>query len=336
MARQMADLLHDEKGNLKPFNQWRQDIDSIVSHHTNAWLRTEYNTAVIRAHRAADWQQFIDNADVMPNLRWMPTTSPKPENSHAVYWRNKLTLPVNDPFWNSHHPGDRWNCKCTLQQTDEPVNPLPDNEEPTASHRGLDNNPGKDGHLFNQTHPYFPDKCSQCFAYKKSGLKNKVRSLFHNRQKDCFNCPFINGCLERPQAKQVIEQAARIRKEYILEHDLMPLSGDKNLENLNTGLLHLSGKSRRRLLTHAHHDYDVDAALHIWNNPQEMSFVKVSFPGEGKDLSDPKVQANIQKKINRHVIDYVEYEFEYNRKIFLVKLERLTFGKEQFYSILEK
>lgn len=193
MAKQMAGMLHDEKGNLKPFNQWRQDIDSIASHHTNAWLRTEYNTAVIRAHRAADWQEFIDNADVMPNLRWMPTTSPNPENSHAVYWRNKLTLPVGDAFWNSHHPGDRWNCNCSLQQTDEPVNPLPHNEEPTTPHRGLDNNPGKDGHIFNDTHPYFPKNCNACPF--NSGIKNKLLNVFNNQKKDCFNCQKINNSI---------------------------------------------------------------------------------------------------------------------------------------------
>ncbi len=32
----------------------------------------------------------------------MPTTSPEPEGSHARYWRMKLTLPVDDQFWNGH------------------------------------------------------------------------------------------------------------------------------------------------------------------------------------------------------------------------------------------
>ena len=85
-----------------------------------AWLQTEYDTAVIRAHAAADWQEFERNKDIFPNLRWMPTTSPEPESTHAAYWRMKLTLPVDDPFWVYHHPGDRWNCKCSLEATDEP------------------------------------------------------------------------------------------------------------------------------------------------------------------------------------------------------------------------
>ena len=103
-----------------------------------------------------------------------------------------------------------------------------------------------------------------------------------------------------------------------------------------TGELHLSGLSRKCFLKHAHHDYDVEAALHIWNNPHELKSPRISPLGEGKNLADPNVQANIQRKQDRHVQDYIEYKFDYNGRKFLVKLERMTFGKEQFYSIMEE
>lgn len=210
MGEQMAAKLLDEDGNLKPFSRWAEDVASITTHHVGHWLRTEYDTAVIRAHNAADWQEFERNKDVMPNLRWMPTTSPEPESTHATYWRQKLTLPVDDPFWDEHHPGDRWNCKCSLEQTDEPVC-RPAGMEPTQPQRGLENNPGKDGHIFNQTHPYFPTRCSQCAFYQSGGIKERLLAVFQNRRKDCYNCPFINGCLdfgERERKKHIKEGRA--------------------------------------------------------------------------------------------------------------------------------
>lgn len=88
-----------------------------ASHQTRTWLQTEYNTAIARAHFAADWQEFERNKDVMPNLRWMPTTSPNPETTHRRFWEKKLTLPVDHPSWVSNHPGNRWNCSCMLQAT---------------------------------------------------------------------------------------------------------------------------------------------------------------------------------------------------------------------------
>lgn len=212
MGNEMAAKLYDANGNLKPFDKWARDVSSIASHQVGSWLQTEYDTAVIRAHAAADWKEFERNRDIMPNLRWMPTTSPEPESSHRQYWQMGLTLPIDDPFWNDHHPGDRWNCKCSLEATDEPVN-RPDDMEPTKPQRGLENNPGKDGHTFNDSHPYFPKDCNHCPVRGASGFTNKLKSIFENRKKDCYNCPYINGCLERTdvpkkKAKEVREEVA--------------------------------------------------------------------------------------------------------------------------------
>lgn len=63
MQSDMARLLTDSNGDLKPFNQWANDVLPIASHQCGAWLRTEYDTAVLRAHQAADWQQFVREAD---------------------------------------------------------------------------------------------------------------------------------------------------------------------------------------------------------------------------------------------------------------------------------
>lgn len=199
MSERMAARLLNPDGTLKPFRQWADDVKSISSHYVGAWLRTEYDTALIRAHNAADWQQFIRDADVMPNLRWMPTTSSKPESSHRAFWERKLTLPVSDPFWNEHHPGDRWNCKCSLEQTDDPPTPeLKAEYAGEAPQPGLTNNPGKDGHTFSQDHPYFPKSCASCGFYKKASIKNRLLPAFLNiRAKDCYNCPYINGCISR-------------------------------------------------------------------------------------------------------------------------------------------
>lgn len=199
MSEHMAARLLNPDGTLKPFRQWADDVKSISSHYVGAWLRTEYDTALIRAHNAADWQQFIRDADVMPNLRWMPTTSPKPESSHRAFWERKLTLPVSDPFWDKHHPGDRWNCKCSLEQTDDPPTPeLKAEFAGEAPQPGLTNNPGKDGHTFSQDHPYFPKSCASCGFYKKASIKNLLLPAFLNiRAKDCYDCPYINGCISR-------------------------------------------------------------------------------------------------------------------------------------------
>ena len=149
--------LTDSNGVLKPFNQWLNDVQNIVSHHCGTWLRTEYDTAVIRMQQASDWQRFERDKDIMPCLEWMPSTSLHPGADHKVFWGT--VRPVDDPFWTSHRPGDRWNCKCWLQNTDKAPTPLPEGMEEKENRPapGLDNNPGQDAKLFADSHPYIAE-----------------------------------------------------------------------------------------------------------------------------------------------------------------------------------
>lgn len=173
MQNDIARQLLDDKGKLKPFDVWAKDIAGMTDHYVRNWLQTEYSTAVIRAHRAADWKHFEDEQDVLPNLRWMPTTSTDQDILHQQYWRSKLTLPVGHPFWDEHRPGDRWNCKCSLAQTDEPTNDSVIRDfEPVPKQPGLDNNPAKDGKLFSDSHPYI----TQAFPGAKNAVRKRVRT----------------------------------------------------------------------------------------------------------------------------------------------------------------
>ena len=335
MGSEMQRQLIGPDGKLKPFSQWRDDVQKIASHQCGAWLKTEYDTAVIRAHNAADWQEYERDKDIMPNLRWMPTTSKEPETKHRSYWLRRVNLPVDDPWWNEHHPGDRWNCKCSLEQNDDPVVPPPSDgsDSDATPHRGLENNPGMDGHIFNDTHPYFPKSCSECFANKGGSLKNRLKLLFRNQEKDCFHCPYIDGCTDRTEAKKPIEEAANKKKKEIIEKNLMPAKGKITANNLLTGRISLSGKARHKLLQHAHHDYDVEAAQYAWNNIDKLHSPRQCELGEGKDKNDPVAIANIERKKKRSVCEYIEYKIEYKNRIFLIKTEHYDYGLEKFYAI---
>ena len=190
----MAKRLLDSNGVLKPFNQWLKEVLPIASHQCGSWLKTEYDTAVIRAHQAADWQQFRREADVLPNLKWMPSTSVHPGEDHRCYWGT--VRPIDDDFWNHHRPGDRWNCKCSLSNTDAPVTTAPDTDKRSQPQLGLAGNPGTTAETFSDDHPYFPKSCKDCDLYRPV-LKDKLKGFFTNRVKDCYDCPYIRACLER-------------------------------------------------------------------------------------------------------------------------------------------
>lgn len=197
MGTKMAERLIGEDGKLRSFEEWRKAVAPIARHQVGSWLRTEYDTAVIRAHQAADWIEFEANKDIFPNLQWMPTTSVSPESSHQVFWSKPVILPVDDPFWQEHRPGDRWNCKCSLDATDADVQRLDPQERKEAAkpehqaQRGLEGNPAYKG-LITDKHPYYPESCAKCPFYSSKGIKGWVRKHLSNRVKDCHNCPHVD------------------------------------------------------------------------------------------------------------------------------------------------
>ncbi|MBR2886813.1 MAG: hypothetical protein IKB95_01200, partial [Bacteroidales bacterium] len=85
MQRDIAKYLLNEKGELKPFTKFVKDVAPYIRHTNRLWLETEYNTAVLRAHQAADWRKFVDERDVLPNLEWLPSTSTNPGEDHKPY-----------------------------------------------------------------------------------------------------------------------------------------------------------------------------------------------------------------------------------------------------------
>lgn len=210
----MAHLLLDSDGILKPFSQWSKEVMPIASHQCRTWLRTEYDTAVIRAHQAADWRQFLREKDVLPNLRWMPSTSVTPGEDHKIFWN--VVRPVEDPFWNHHRPGDRWNCKCALSSTTDAPTRIPGETSAPASdpQPGLKGNPAVTRSLFSDDHPYFPSDCSSCPF--KGGLSGSLMRFFGaRRKKDCFKCRNIDKRL-----KKLADPKYLAKSEYYgLKHD---------------------------------------------------------------------------------------------------------------------
>lgn len=215
MQQDVARQMIDSEGKLKPFSQFKKDVQPYISHRNKAWLRTEYDTAIRRAHQATDWQQFEADKDVLPNLEWVASTSPNPGADHMVFWGT--ILPVDDNFWNEHRPGDRWNCKCELRQTDASATIPKVGNSKDDPQNGLENNPGKDGNLFSQNHPYYPEGCLSCpFA------GNRLKALYHDlaAKQDCHKCQSVNAVVDKAKGNiGITERLKRLQeatgKEYV-------------------------------------------------------------------------------------------------------------------------
>jgi hypothetical protein len=179
---------------------------------------------VKRASQAANWKQFEREADVLPNLEWLKTTSVTPAADHAGFWSIPIILPVNDPFWDTHKPGDRWGCKCSLRATDKQVTPdksVPEAKNTDKPAPGLTGNPAKDGQIFSDTHPYNPPFCAACTLPGKRVIsKNQkpftgwLAGMFNAAgKKDCYHCSkpvqLINECRKKTAGAKAVRKWAK-------------------------------------------------------------------------------------------------------------------------------
>ena len=312
----MARQLTDENGVLKPFEQWSNDVQPIASHHCGTWLRTEYDTAVLRMQQAADWQRFERDSDIMPCLEWMPSTSLHPGADHKIYWHT--VLPVDDPFWSRHRPGDRWNCKCWLQNTDKQPTAVPGDDGSPANRPapGLDNNPGRDGKLFADSHPYIAE------AYP--GAKEVVEKVMKEegvRVSDKINAHDDKAELMQMKKQATAELAA-----------IGPVSMVRN--NLYTHRLYFGKQQRQCVAAHLFDEDEVEAFRQL---PQLLESIK-----DGKYVPIDMSRPNYRRKIKEGILHYACYEIAFNNDVYLLKCavkrdkNNHIFVKEFPYSLKKK
>lgn len=321
MARRMV----DEDGNLKSFERWAEDVKPIADHQCRRWLRTEYDTAVKRASLAADWQQFEDEKDVLPNLRWVPSTAAVPDAFHQSMWNT--VLPVDHPFWSGHHPGDRWGCQCSLEATDDPATDVPEADYKTSP--GLDNNPGIDAKLFNETHPYFPDSCDSCPFY--GGKPSDVPT---NRTKDCGNCRYIEGCL--PGSTKMDERAKEHMKE--VKERISPFEGEiVSGPNFDTGEMRILRRSLDDVYEHNKENGDVLQWLANFSPDKSLANWKYEGWANPREYTPdhPRYNPSIPDNRKHPEVEYfLYYSVEINGKTFWANVKMHKYFKgEVLYTI---
>ena len=177
----MNDCLLDANGEVVPIGKFKSNIEKyrtevlgINERYNKNWLQTEYNFALGQSELNRAWQEFEDNADVMPNLRYRTAGDSHVRVSHKAL--EGIVRPVGDPFWDTHSPKNDWGCRCYLESTEDDTHgDAPDIRIP----KEFATNFAKTGTIFSPEHPYFdapPDK------YKAIG--EKAAQFVNQRRKE--------------------------------------------------------------------------------------------------------------------------------------------------------
>jgi len=155
----------------------------------NRFQITEYNTTVARARTARQFGNFQKDADLFPNLEWLPSTAYQPREEHRAFWG--LILPMDDPFWQNNQPGNLYNCKCNWRQTNKPATAGP--EKIVKPARGLEGNPYKTREIFTDKHPYFERADKQTRERVDSFVSEQIfKTQFQKQEGGYFVHPLQN------------------------------------------------------------------------------------------------------------------------------------------------
>lgn len=90
-------------------------IDQVIVNERR--LRTIYDTNVRMSMASGHWQRIQRQKDVLPYLRYLPSSSEHKRPLHMEWYG--VTLPVDHPWWQTHFPPNGWHCKCHYQQVSE-------------------------------------------------------------------------------------------------------------------------------------------------------------------------------------------------------------------------
>lgn len=149
------DMMVDPKtGDILSYSEFRKRIQDLGVQFNEAWLETEFNTAVSTAISAHKWESMDTEY-----LEFTTVGDDRVRPEHAIL--DGLTYPKNHPIWNKMTPPLSYNCRCGLKPGLARNYKAQDADNDEKYVGGLvkdtifDNNPGVTRLVFDKQHPYF-------------------------------------------------------------------------------------------------------------------------------------------------------------------------------------
>lgn len=180
--------LIDSEGNLLPFNQFLNSVQTINKSYNGQYLKVEYEFAKSSAYMAARWKEFEkDGEDYY--LQYRTAGDARVRKTHQRL--HGITLPITSKFWDKYFPPNGWNCRCTVVQVRKNKYPLSD--ETQAMNLGSQATAGKHQEMF----MYNPGKAMTTFpAYNAYTRKACINCKDGGNNELCRACKIIRDSVK--------------------------------------------------------------------------------------------------------------------------------------------
>lgn len=94
----------------KSFEEFHEKALFTTDVFNKTWQKTEYETAVLTAESASNYQRLIGKTRLFPYWEYKTAGDDKVRPEHAEL--DGLILPANDPRWDKIFPPNGWKCRC--------------------------------------------------------------------------------------------------------------------------------------------------------------------------------------------------------------------------------
>lgn len=165
-------LLQGDDGDFKSFENFSQDIAQLNDKYNRNYLNAEYNFATASVRMAVKWKDYEQDGDRY-DLQYRTAADGLVREEHAAL--HNITLPIDDPFWNSYFPPNGWNCRCTAVQVRKGKYPESDSNAACAAGEKATTQIGKDGSNKAAIFRFNPGKVKKVFPPKHPNYKTSTK-----------------------------------------------------------------------------------------------------------------------------------------------------------------
>ncbi len=203
----------------KSWNEFKNEVLKLNPKYNKNYLQAEWQTAKQAALHASNWEHYLDNQKLYPNLKYKTQGDERVRDEHKAL--NEVIAPINSDFWKTHYPPNGWRCRCYVVQTAEPAT-KPD-RYPKLSEKDFPlefrGNVGISGQIFNEdnlkdskAHPYFA--LSNDSNWKKSFELSKLSAPANEIYKKGDHTVKVSPYADEKDLFDNITDAKRIVEEF--------------------------------------------------------------------------------------------------------------------------
>lgn len=97
----------------KSFSEFKMQAKTLTTDFNERWAKTEYNTALLAAESAANYQDLMRKSKIFPYWKYKTVGDSKVRQEHAAL--DGLILHYQDPRWKEIFPPNGWGCRCKIE-----------------------------------------------------------------------------------------------------------------------------------------------------------------------------------------------------------------------------